>query len=265
MRRRTLVLAVLATGALACAAVASRPRSVPLRFAWPTSVDVVSKRSLLVVANGSGRVIRLDPVTGKTTRLFRVARAYSVVHAPEGGGFFLSAGGALLRVDASGHATTLVTSAEDIGPIAVAPNGDVYYATTTSVFKLGSATPLATGLSGPHGLALTFDGGLLVSDTGNGRVDRIDLATQEIETWANIRDPRGITIAQDNTVYIVGASIHRAIQLMIDGRRLGTVGKRFTDPYALDATRTGSLYVIDTAALGRLYHVAHGKTTIVSR
>src|SRR5580765_3398317 len=102
MHRKTIVLAVLAAGVLASAAVASRG-SVPRTFAWPTSVDVVSKRSLLVVANGSGKVFRLDPVTSKTTRLFTVARAYAVVHAPTGGGFFLSAGGTLLRVDASGH------------------------------------------------------------------------------------------------------------------------------------------------------------------
>src|SRR4051812_32966468 len=235
MRRGSIVVAVLAFAVLASSAVASRPRSVPRTFAWPTSVDVVSKRSLLVVANGSGKVFRLDPVTGKTTRLFRVAHAYSVAHASTGHGFFLSEGGALLRVDASGHVTTLVTSAGDVGPIAVASNGDVYYATTTSVFKLGSATPLATGLSGPHGLAVTGDGALLVSDTGHDRVDRIDLATHAIETWATLFDPRGITIAPNNTVYIVGARLRRVVHLMIDGRRLGTVGKRFTDPYALDA------------------------------
>jgi DNA-binding beta-propeller fold protein YncE len=258
-----MVAAVLAAGMLAAGAIASL-RSVPVWFAWPTSVDVVSKRSLLVVANGTGKVMRLDPVTGKTTRLFRVARAYAVVHAPQGG-FYLSDGGALLRVDAYGHATTLVTSADDIGPIAVAPNGDVYFATTTSVFKLGSTTPLATGLSGPHGLALTRDGGLLVSDTGNGRVDRIDLVTKEIETWATLREPRGITIAPGNTVYVVGAGVHRIVVFMIDGRRLGTVGKRFLDPYALKAAPDGSLYVIDTAPFGLLYHIAHGKTTVVSR
>jgi serine/threonine-protein kinase len=265
MRRRTIVVAVLAFAVLASAAVASRPRSVPRTFAWPTSVDAVSKRSLLVVANGSGKVFRLDPVTGQTTRLFRVARAYSVVHAPTGGGFFLSDGGALLRVDASGHATALVTSVDDIGPIAVAPNGDVYYATTTSVFKLGSATPLATGLSGPHGLAVTGDGGLLVSDTGNDRVDRIDLATHALGTWATIFAPRGITIAPNNTVYIVGARLHRVVHLLIDRRRLGAVGKRFTDPYALDTAPDGSLYVVDTAPLGLLYHIAHGRTTVVLR
>jgi streptogramin lyase len=261
MRKWTIVIAAALAGLLVSGADASRP---PRLFVWPTSVDVASKRSLLVVANGSGRVLRLDPATGGTVRLFRVARAYSVVHAPKGG-FFLSASGALLRVDPSGHATTLVTSAEDIGPIAVGPKGAVYYATATSVFKLGSATPLATGPSGPHGLAVTDDGGLLVSDTGNGRVDRIDLATKEVETWATMGNPRGITIAPNNTVYIVNASIHRVVHLMIDGRRLRTVGKWFTDPYALDAAPDGSLYVIDTAALGRLYHIAHGATTVVSR
>jgi glucose/arabinose dehydrogenase len=53
---------------------------------------------------------------------------------------------------------------------------------------------------------------------------------------------------------------------MIDGRRLGPVGRKFGDPYDVEAAPDGSLYVIDTAAAGSLYRVSpSGKSTVVSR
>jgi glucose/arabinose dehydrogenase len=44
------------------------------------------------------------------------------------------------------------------------------------------------------------------------------------------------------------------------------VRRLFSDPYAVAAAGDGSLYVVDTAAVGRLYRVApDGTTTAVSR
>jgi hypothetical protein len=127
-------------------AVSVRARAVPLTFAWPTSVDVEPDGSLLVVENGNqsgnGRVLRIDPLTGKTVEVAEADEAYAVAHAPSGA-VYLSAGELLLRVDGSGQTTPVAQAAGDIGPIAVAANGDVYYATATQVFRLGLATPVA--------------------------------------------------------------------------------------------------------------------------
>lgn len=154
--------------------------------------------------------------------------------------------------------------------IAVAANGDVYYATSTQIFRLagGSGTPIQIvgGLSGPHGLAVTVDGGLLVSDTGHARVVRVDLATGKTETWGDVVEPRSIALAPDGTAYVVDASAHTVVHLTVDGRRLGSVKHVFYDPYAVAAAADGSLYVVDTAVEGRLYRVApDGTTTVVSR
>ncbi len=107
---------------------------------------------------------------------------------------------------------------------------------------------------------------VLVSDTGHKQVKRIDLETGQVETWGDLGAPRGIDIAPDGTVYIVDASTHRVIHLLVDGRRLGSVKHVFSDPYDVAAGGDGSVYVIDTAASGRLYRVApSGTTTVVSR
>jgi sugar lactone lactonase YvrE len=250
-----------------------RVRPVPLTFTWPTSVDVKSNGSVLLVENGSqgvkGRVLRIDPVRGKTVVVARAEKAYAVAHAPSGA-VYLSAGKLLLRVTGGGRTTIAAQGDGDIGPVAVAANGDVSYTTETQVFRVaggsGSPTPVAGPLSGPHGLAVTADGALLVSDTGNRRVVRVDLATRQVETWGDLTVPRGISIASDGTVYVVDASSKRVIHLTADGRRLGRSRHVFGDPYAVAAAGDGSLYVVDTAATGRLYRVApNGATTVVAR
>jgi streptogramin lyase len=246
---------------------------VPLTFAWPTSVDVEPDGSLLVAENGNqsgnGRVDRIDPRTGKIVEIAEADQSYSVAHAPSGA-IYLSAGKSLLRLDGSGGTTPVAQAAGDIGPIAVAANGDVYYATETQVFKLAGGTgkpvQVVAGLSGPHGLAVLNDGGILVSDTGHARVVRVDIATGKVEPWGHLVNPRGIAIAPDRTAYVVDASIHQVVRLRIDGLRLGAVKHVFNDPYAVAAAPDGSLYVVDTAAVGRVYRVApDGKTTAVSR
>jgi DNA-binding beta-propeller fold protein YncE len=266
------VVAVVAgmTALAGCGAAGVRRHAIPLTFAWPTSVDVERDGSLLLVANGSGRLLRIDPVTGKTAVVTSVDRAYAVAHAPSGA-VYLSAGGSLLRIAGSGRTTHVVEAGGDIGPIAVAANGDVYYTTATKAFRLaggsGTSVPVAANLANPHGIAVTSDEGLLVSDTGHRRVVRIDLQTGQVQTWGDLTEPRGIDIAPDGaTVYVVDASTDRVVHLRIDGKRLGTVRHVFADPYAVAAARDGSLYVVETAASGRLYRVGPGgSTTVVSR
>jgi sugar lactone lactonase YvrE len=254
-------------------AVRVRPRAIPLTFTWPTSVDVEPDGSLFLAEGGDqtghGRVLRIDPATGKTAVVARADESYSVAHAPSGA-VYLSAGHLLLRLDGKGGTTPVAQADGDIGPVAVAANGDVYFTTQTQVFRVpggsGAPTPVAGQLSGPHGLAVTSDGGLLVSDTGNGRVVRIDLKTGTAETWGQISDPRGIEIARDGTVYVVDASTHRVVHLMADGRPLAPLPHVFFDPYDLALAADGSLYVVDTSVSGRLYRVTpNGKTTVVSR
>jgi len=250
-----------------------RPRAIPLAFTWPTSVDAEPDGSLLLAEGGDqtghGRVLRIDPATGKTVVVARADEAYSVAHAPSGV-VYLSAGHFLLRLDGKGGTTQVARADGDIGPVAVAANGDVYFTTQTQVFRVaggtGTPTPVAGQLSGPHGLAVTNDGGLLVSDTGHGRVVRIDLKTGAAETWGQISEPRGMEIAHDGTVYVVDASTHRVIHLMADGRPLASLPHVFFDPYDLAVAANGSVYVVDTSVSGRLYRIARGgKATVVSR
>jgi hypothetical protein len=101
-------------------------------------------------------------VTGKTTVVAAADEAYSVAVAASGA-IYLSAAHVLLRLDGVGGTTPVAQADSDIGPVAVAANGDVYYETETALWKVaggtGAPTEVADQLSGPHGLAVTGDGG----------------------------------------------------------------------------------------------------------
>jgi sugar lactone lactonase YvrE len=246
-----------------------RRRATPLTFAWPTSIDVESSRSLLLVENGVGRVVRVDLVTGTTTPVASIERAYAVARMATGS-ILVSAANALRRID---DPAPVAEADADIGPIAIGPDGDVYYATASRVFRLsrGSGPPVVVAgaeaqLSGPHGLAIAADGAVLVCDTGNGRILRIDPVSGAIRSFAELGAPRGIDVAADGSLYVVDATARRVVHLSPTGSRLGTVGPAFDDPYDVEVAPDGVVYVLDTAATGHLYRVTpDGTAEIVSR
>lgn len=229
-------------------------------FAWPTSVAVMPDGSVLVVENGTGRVARVDPATHAVTTLAGgVPKAYSVVRAPSGA-LYLSAGDQLLCID--GRKAVPVAHAAGIGPIAVLPDGHVVYTDAGAAHELGKAKPIATGLSGPHGIATTRSGLVLVSDTGHGRVLRIDPRTAKTTTLIRVGEPRGLDVAADGTIYLVEATAKRVGHYTAAGKRLGSIGPRFGDPYDVAVAR-GVVYVVDTAASGTVRRVtADGATTL---
>src|SRR5512132_474564 len=216
-----------------------RPPARPIVFSQPTSIDLEPAGTLLLVENNPGRVLRVSPGSGRVTVLVpEISRPYAVVRAPSGA-IYVSVGNQLQRLNATGAPTTVakVPAGVEIGPIAAAPNVDVYYSTATQVFRLpgGSGPPVriaGTGeaggggdggpalnaqLSSPHGLAVATDGALLVSDRDNDRVRRIDPVTGVINVFAAIGQPYGIDVAADGTVYVVEGAQSRVVRLSTSG------------------------------------------------
>jgi streptogramin lyase len=241
-------------------------RRPALRFTWPTSVDDQPDGSLLVVENGRARVLVVEPATGATRVLTSgFEKPYAAVRAPSGS-IYVSDGRTLERVDAGGSPLTVATADEDIGPLAIAPNGDVYYTTGTPLFRLpaggGAPQTVATGFTGTHGLAVAGDGAVLVSDTGGDRVVRVDPATGASATLFRTADPRGIDVAADGTIYVVESEAKRVGRYSVAGRRLGSAGPVYGDPYDVAAGAGGMAFVVDTAAAGVIRRVAPNGTTV---
>ena len=127
--------------------------------------------------------------------------------------------------------------------------------TATQVFALGRGA-LASGMSAPHGIGVAADGSLLVCDTGNGRVLRIDPQTGAATTLIGVGEPRGIDVAGDGSLYIVEARTKRVGHYSAGGSRLGDVGPVFNDPYDVEVAADGTVYVIETAESGTIVRIA---------
>lgn len=243
---------------------------VALRFVWPTSVDVEPGGSLLLVENGLRRLVRISPA-GRVTQIAAFAKPYAVRRAPSGN-VFVTDGPTLLRIDGTNAPAKVASADLDIGPITVAPNGDVWFATDKAIFVLGGGkgTPVRVApkaqLSGPHGIAIARDGSVLVADTGNHRILRIAPATGAISTFASLATPRGMDVAADGTVYVVDGATNRVVHLSATGARLGLVGPVFDDPYDLRLAPGGAVYVVESLASGDIRRIApDGTVMTVSR
>lgn len=231
-----------------------RVRPAPLVFDQPTGVASRPDGSLLVVEFGRRRLLRVDSATARATQLAKLLKPWGVARAPSGS-VYVSDLGWLKRID-PGRAPEVVATADpgvEVGPVAVAPDGDVFYATVSAVYRLahGAGPPerLAPGTTfvGSHGLAVAGDGSLLASDTDENVIKRIDEAGP-VTTFAVIGHPRGIAVAPDGSVYVAAADEHRIVHLGPSGRRLGVVGPRFDDVYALTVAPDGTVYAIDIGA-----------------
>ncbi len=95
---------------------------------------------------------------------------------------------------------------------------------------------------------------MLVSDTGNNGVRRIDPASGVITTLMRVRDPRQLAVAGDGTIYVVEAASRRVVRYSSTGKRLNVVEPRFGDPYAVGIGK-GVVYVVDTSATGSVVRV----------
>jgi sugar lactone lactonase YvrE len=250
-------------------AVQVRPAATPLTFTWPTSVEAEPDGKLLVVENGAARVLRVDPENGSVTTLTSaIPKPYAVARAPDGH-IWVSGGDVLWRLDPSGP-VAVFDAKEDAGPLTVGADGDLFLATKTRVYRLpgGAGTPVvvASQLFGPHGLAVAADGALLVSDTANGRVLRVDPATGATTILSTPGEPRGLDVAADGTILVAEAQSHSIVRLAATGGRLDVVSAAFADPYDVDVAADGTVYVVDTAATGVIRRVARdGAVTTVSR
>ena len=236
-------------------APAFRGAAPPATFAWPTSIALEPGGSLLVVENSAGRIVRVDPRSGRRTVVARgLYKPYAVARASDGAIYWSSGGGSIERLRNGVH-TTLLKMPGQIGPMALGRGGSIYFTTETQAFRLakGQRRLLAGGLASPHGIAVTTRGKVLVSDRSRDRVLRI--ANGRVTTLIHASEPSGLALGRGGSIYLVEAGTRRVGRYSAAGKRLGGVGPAFTDPYDVAVAGDGTVYVLDTAAAGTIERV----------
>jgi streptogramin lyase len=167
------LLLVVATGG--SAAATTRAPAAHLSFAWPTSIELQPGGSLLVAENDTGRIVRVDPTSGREKVVARsLYKPYAVATAADGTVYWTSGGGSLERLRGGRHATLLKLT-EQLGPMTLGTGGAIYFATETRAFRFenGRRRLIARGLDSPHGIAVTAKGAVLISERSADRVLRV--------------------------------------------------------------------------------------------
>lgn len=183
-------------------------------------------------ANGTGTAARFDSPSG-------------LVFDTAGNLYVADSGNNRIRkITAAGMVTTLAGDGT--------PNG--YDGTGTSA-----------AFNYPVGLVIAADGALIVADSGNFGLRRVDLTTTVVETLplsSIIDQPHGLTMAGDGTLFVTDAGGHNVRRVaagdytvsLLAGSGFGFNGSAdgsgsnasFDSPRGLALSPGGNLYVLDT-------------------
>jgi streptogramin lyase len=246
--------------AVALAAAAPPKQAAPLTS--PYNVLVEPSGTLLVADGASGRIVRVDPATGRRTVYARgLGHVYALADGP--GGLYAATTHQVVRFRGPGRQVVASGFADPMG-LAVTKNGTVYVVDSTAnrvvrVAPGGRKTVVAsTGLDQPIGAALTTDGSLLVADSHHGRVVRVGPNGALTPVLQGLALPVGVTAGAAGTAYVVDHVRHDArgkiLLLRPDGKATPLSVGKIKAVSAIAVGRGGQLYAASFLApfLGRL-------------
>ena len=299
--RRSIVLGVILVTALPLAATAaSKRKPKPVRIVEPGALALDLRGGLLVADRKLNRVVRIDLRSGKRRvvvkglrdivalayddvgrlyvgagdRIYRLDRARRTIvvgngergHAGDGGPATAASFGGLggFEVD---HDKSIVISEYDNWIRFVDPNGIVStLAGTGEEGYAGDGGPArAAVLSHPHDLALRIDREVIVADSHNGVLRRID-PTGTISTFsAGYLAPVAVKGGPGNSVFVADAGANAVFRVAPEGGAPRKVaGARGPAFLAVDSRH--NLYVSEVAGTRRVLRIApSGRVRVLVR
>uniref|UniRef100_UPI00404AF40E Ig-like domain-containing protein n=2 Tax=Flavobacterium sp. TaxID=239 RepID=UPI00404AF40E len=142
-------------------------------------------------------------------------------------------------------------------------NGN-YYVEQAS---LTGATTLGAGFSYCWGVAIQADGKILVADTFNNSIKRMNADGTGIVTLATgFNRPSGIAVQADGKIVVADFESNSIKRMNADGTGIVTLGAGFYRPRGVAIQADGQILVADTGnnAIKRIYEDGNGTVTIVS-
>ncbi len=295
------------------AVTAARPVQKAI-FSTPAEIVARPDGSLVLAEGGKNRVVSVAPANAAVTPLggaggtgtsgdggpataANIGNPFGVAVAPDGT-VYVTSDRRLRRIDTTGRITTLFQTATEAGPVTAHAHGDVYFAIEAYVYRLDAATGTVTTVAGtgtlgdagdggpaaaaqvnrPHGLLVATDGALLIADSNNHAVRRIDPVTKVITTvWRGI-DGGGlcqglgavyVTDFGDHTlkrldaggaVVIAGNGVNASVG---DGK--APVQASLSTPIACAVTLDGKIYVVEGGGTGTIRVISGTTIATLSR
>ncbi|MFN0729988.1 virginiamycin B lyase family protein [Polaribacter gochangensis] len=124
-------------------------------------------------------------------------------------------------------------------------------ALATATYYVEQNTPLTietvgSGFSFPYGVAEQSDGKILVADTSNNAIKRMDADGTNIVTVANgFNKPRGVAVQADGKILVVDTDNHAIKRMDADGSNIVTLSSGFNKPYGVTVQADGKILVAD--------------------
>jgi serine/threonine-protein kinase len=300
MRRSVLVGVVLLAALPLAGGAASKRKPKPVRIAEPGALAVDARGGLLVADRKLNRVVRIDLRSGKRRIVVKGLRDIVALAYDDLGRLYVGAGERIYRIDratrtlvagngerghtgdggpATGasfgglggfevdHDKSIVVSEYDNWVRVVDPHGIVStLAGTGEEGYAGDGGPArAAVLSHPHDLALRIDREVIIADSHNGVLRRIDPAGTISTFSAGYLAPVAVKGGPVNTVYVADAGANAVFRVAPEGGAPRRVG-RAQGPAFLAVDSRHNLYVSEVAGAERVLRIApSGRVRVLVR
>jgi Ca2+-binding RTX toxin-like protein len=182
----------------------------PLLYAEPLDLEFGPDGFLYVAEEDPtlAAVLRVDTKTGQTTRFASgplFTNPYALVIDPNGTIYVADGDGQVLRVSPSGSASVLTTipGGPQLGGIERSPDGSRLWVTDDTdariwevLVKTGASRVVSDDpdLDGLYNIALEPAGTLVLGDTSDDEILRLDVATGAVTPITSASGPEGITV-----------------------------------------------------------------------
>ncbi|WP_157083004.1 gluconolaconase [Novosphingobium lentum] len=237
----------------------------------PTAVKWDAAGRLFVVESGSGKVTRIDPATGRTSELARVAFGIdNLAFAPDGRMFVSHfTDGGVVEIAPDGQQRQAVTGGL-CGPFGMACDaaGKLVVADGMSFAMIDGAGTverpamlLHHGFPGyVRGAAVAGDGAILSTNSA-GQVTRFVPGSEAVALLEGLDQAMGLACAADGTVIVCEAGAGRVLSIAPDGS-VSTLASGLDRPTGVHVNADGSA-IVSEAGAGRVLHLTPGEQSVV--
>lgn len=243
--------------------VVRRAAPPPIALRAPVQLALDSAGQVLVTDNERGALIRVDPATGRATVVAEIRSPFGLA-VGRNGDLYATSDDRLLRLATA--ATTLARSEGglDIGPVTVDGAGDLFFFAENRIYRVsqpgaasrfgGSGEEGFGGDAGPveqatfaraHGMTIAADGALVLADSGNGRLRRVDPSTRVVTTIvAGLGFPAGVATGPDGSLYVAEHEANTVRRVAVDGTT-SILAANLAGPMGVAVAADGAVYVTE--------------------